>query len=166
MAERAHVIVPVLRHRETKLRLELALLVRARAKAKAELLAIDEAITALDERLRTAHGARYSDGPRTVAAVTELESHARTLHDTREQVVALKARAQQTLQEATTRQEQAAQEWRRGEVRLGHAEMLARRERIARVINACELEEELQAEGRLARTDSAVVMTPAGESAL
>jgi len=146
VTEHTRLMIRVLDRRETRTRLTLSRLTREVAQKRAAIQALDKLISAVRTRMRVVCDARYSNGPRTVAALTELEDHTRALRDQSEQLQQLRRRAQHGLDELVARQRSAAQQWRRSEARLGHVESLARRERIARFARGCELDDEAYTE--------------------
>jgi hypothetical protein len=140
----------VLERRETKARLALARLTCELDQKRARVRAMTQLIEALRVRMEASLAGRYSSGPRTVAALMELEQHMHVLHTSAEQVAVLAARAQHDADELTRLQQAAARQWRRSELRLGHVASLARRERITSALLASELDDELHAERRAA----------------
>jgi hypothetical protein len=143
-------MLPILEWRETKARLALARLTRDLQEKQASVREMQRLIDVLHAGLRSALAGRYSGGGCTVAALTELEQHVRTLRASTEQVAVQRERARQEVDELAARQRAAAQRWRRYEVRLAHVMTLARHERVARALNASELDEELHAERQAA----------------
>jgi hypothetical protein len=150
VTSRIRSMLPVLERRETKARLTLARLTRGVEKKQASVRAMQRLIDALQAGLRSTLAGRYSDGACTVAALTELEQHVRTLHASTEQVTVQRERAQHEVDELAARQRVVAQRWRRCEVRLDHVAALARHERIASALAASEVDEELHAERQAA----------------
>lgn len=140
----------VLERRETKARLALARLTRELDQRRARVRAMTQLIDALRMRMESTLAGRYSSGPRTVAALMELEQHMLALHTSAEQVAVLAARAEHDADELTRLQQAAAREWRRSDLRLGHVASLARQERVTSVRLASELNDELHAERRAA----------------
>ncbi len=143
-------MVLVLGRRETKARLALARLTSDLDQKRARVRALEHLIDALRTRMQSTLAGRYSSGPRTVAALLELEQHMRALHTGAEQLAVLAARAQHDADELATLRQVAAREWRRSELRLGHVTSLARQERITSALLANELDDELHAERRAA----------------
>lgn len=150
MTSRVRSMLPVLERRETKTRLALARVTRGLEQKQASVRAMQRLIDVLQAGLRSTLAGRYSSGACTVAALTELEQHVRTLHASMEQVTVQRERAQKEVDELAARQRVAAQRWRRCEVRLDHVATLARHERIASALAASELDEELHAERQAA----------------
>ena len=138
----------VLERRETKTRLALARLTRELDQSRARVRSLEHLIDALRARMELTLAGRYSSGPRTVAALLELEQHMLALHTSAEQVAVLAARAQHDADELATLRQVAAREWRRSELRLGHVASLARQERISSALLASELDDDLHAERR------------------
>lgn len=144
----ARKIALVLGRRETKARIALARLTRELDQRRARVRSIEQLIDALRARMKSTLAGRYSSGPRSVAALLELEEHMRALHTSAEQVAVLAARAQHDADELATLRQVAAREWRRSELRLGHVASLARQERMTSALLASELDDELHAERR------------------
>lgn len=139
-------MLPVLGLRETKARLAPARLTRELEKKQTSVRAMQRLIDALLARRQSTLAERYAGGACTVAALTESEQQMRALHASAEQVAALRERARQEADELAGRQRAAAHRWRRCEVRLDRVVTLARHERVASALVACELDEELHAE--------------------
>jgi len=148
MTARTHKLVKVMELREESARRALARLLREVAKKRAGIEALEKLIEAVQDRVDAILRSRYTGEARTVAALSELEAHAQTLSENREQLQQLRRQAQQALDELTTQQRNAARHWRRSDVRRGHASSLARSERIASAVRAHELEDEVHGELR------------------
>jgi hypothetical protein len=146
MTERARKLVKVMELREEKTRRELARILRAVAKQRAGVEAFEQLIDAVEERIDATLRSRYSGAACTVAAVNELDAHAVTLSANREHLQQLRRKSQQALDELEMRQREAARSWRRSDVRRGHATSLTRAERVARMLRACESEDEAHTE--------------------
>ena len=148
MTARTHKLVKVMELREESARRALARLLREVAKKRAGVEALEKLIDAVQERVVSILRSRYSGEARTVAALSELEAHAQTLSENREQLQQLRRQAQQALDELAMQQRNAARHWRRSDVRRGHVKSLARSERIASMVRAYELEDEAHGERR------------------
>jgi protein involved in temperature-dependent protein secretion len=146
MTERARKLVKVMQLREERTRRALARLLREVARKRAGVQAFEQLIDAVQERIDATLHSRYSGGARTVAALSELDAHALTLNASREQLQQLRRQSEQALHDLVGQQRNAARTWRRSDVRLGHATSLTRAERVARMLRACESEDEAHSE--------------------
>jgi hypothetical protein len=136
-------MIEVLEWRERKSQQALARITRTIAGACAEIRAMEEVIGAIEARVKENLGARLSGGPRTVAALMELEQHTQTLLTGRERVENLKRQYEHKLAELRVRQRVEARRWRRDEVKLMHVRALARRDAIARSNREAEAQEQM-----------------------
>lgn len=144
--DRAHLLVPVLKHRETKARLALARMSREVSDGRAQLRSIDQMIESVCARMQTTLHTRDSDGPRLVAEMTDLEEQLKALRAARAHLAGLHSQAEQTLSDLLVRHRQAAREWRHQEARLDHIQTLVRHARLSHAIRTTERDDEFQSE--------------------
>jgi hypothetical protein len=128
----------VLEWRERRSRVALARLMRTVADTRARIEALDGVIAAVDARVKTSFEARLAGGPRTIAALTELEHHAKGLLLAREQVVDRRDQASFDLARLRAKQHVNIRQWRRDEAKLMHVKAMARRDVIARASREAE----------------------------
>lgn len=144
--ERAHLLIPVLQHRETKAKLALARVSREVSESRAQLDSIDQMIAGVSARVTAALSTRDSNSPRLIAEMTDLEEQLKALRAARAHLAGLHGQAQETLNELIVRHRQATREWRHQEARLDHIQALVRQARLSRDLRATEREDEFQSE--------------------
>jgi hypothetical protein len=135
-------MIQVLEWRERQSRQALARLSRAIAAVGAEIHAMEEVMAAVDARVKANLNARLADIPVSVEKLLELERHTQTLLSGQERVADLKHQSEQKLAELRVRQRADARRWRRDEVKLMHARVLARREAILHATRVAEAQEQ------------------------
>jgi hypothetical protein len=130
----------VLTWRERKSRLALAKVTRSVADARKRIETLDGIVSAVEARVKESYRERLTGG-RTVAALSELEQHTKSLRSARERVAGMRQQSAQKLDELRDRQRVEARQWRRDEAKLTHVKAMARREVIARESREAETEE-------------------------
>jgi hypothetical protein len=145
-------LITVLQRREERSRLELARLSRELAGKRQALQAMDGILAAIQEHLQSSLDGRFAGGPRTIAALEEIEEHARTLRSRHEELSTLKQQAEQALEALAAQHRARAHQWRRNDTRLKHIESLARRDKLTVDLRISEASDEAYIEGRSALT--------------
>jgi len=135
-------MLEVLRFRERKRRLALARLASQIARERSGIEAADTLIAVLKDRLHACLDARFATGSRSVAALAEMEAHAKNLRARGEQLLGLRQKSEQALEELLAKQRASAKLWRHSEAALGHVQFIARRGHALRETRQAELEEQ------------------------
>jgi len=135
-------MLEVLRIREQKRRLALARLARHIARERSGIEAADTLIAAVKDRLHACLDARFATGSRSVAALAEVEAHAKNLRARAEELLGLRQKSEQALEELLVEQRASAKLWRHSEAALGHVQSIARRGLALREVRRAELEEQ------------------------
>ena len=149
MVDRVRLMLQVLEKREQDARRELARKAREVAAKQAKVASVDQWIDTVNRTMQETIEARYSGGPRTVAALIESDNHAKALSSGSRQLRQVRAAAQQAVDEAIPQQKLAARDWQRSDARLDRMELLARKARIKRALKVSEAEDEAHSERRL-----------------
>jgi hypothetical protein len=139
-ASRSRATIEVLQWRERKRRLALAQLSQAIEKERRGIEAAQALIATVRDHMQAGLNARFTEGPRCVSALQELETHTRNLRTRGEELLNLKRQAERVLEDLLTQRQAGARLWRRSEAALEHVQSLARRERTLREIRQFESE--------------------------
>jgi hypothetical protein len=139
---RARSMIKALQWREKKCRFALAKLTRTVAKERSGIEAVDGLIAAVKDRMQASLDGRFASGPRTVAALAEIEAHAKALGTKREELVSLRQQAERKLEELVTQQHDSARRLRRSESTLMHVQSTNRYEQLLREAWQSESDEE------------------------
>jgi hypothetical protein len=141
-------MVRVITRREEKLRAEMAALARAIAASRDGLAVLDETIAAVERRARDNANSRFAQGPRSVAALLEIERNSSSLHAGRAELETMRERSRQTLATLTDQQCALSKKWRKEDARLAHVTALARRQRVLADVRQTDADDESFAERR------------------
>ena len=144
----ASTMVRVITRREEKLRAEMATLARAIAASRDGLAVLDETIAAVERRARDNANSRFAEGPRSVAALLEIERNSSSLLAGRAELETMRERSRQTLATLADQQRALSKKWRKEDTRLAHVAVLARRQRVLADVRQTDADDEAFAERR------------------